>query len=110
MGKRFGTFGTIPELQAAVEQGARECWRVARLGVLAKVQDYIHASRLTMLSDWVRAAIPEAPYDFVHGWGQGTITDPKWGEQLSVRHGGQPTYWAFRKDGPVHKRRVALRQ
>ena len=106
MGSRFGTFGTIPELREAVEQGCREAWRVARLGVVVKVQDYIHASRLVLMSDWVRAAIPMEPYDFVHGQGAAAVVDPKWREQLSVRHQGQPTYWAFRTDGPVHRRRA----
>ncbi len=77
MGARFGTFGTIPELRAAVEAGCRECWHVARLGVLVKVQDYIHASRPVWMSDWVKAALPVEPYDFLILRRSHKITDPK---------------------------------
>jgi hypothetical protein len=107
MGARFGTFATIPDLRLAVERGCRECWRVARLGVIVKCQDYIHAARLVRMSRWVEDAVGIEPFDFVRQWSPASITDPKWAEQLSVRHGGTPDYWAYRKDGPIHKRRRA---
>lgn len=105
MGARFGTFDTIPDLKLAVEQGCAEAWRVARLGMIVKSQDYIHESRLVRMSRWIEDAIGVEPYDFVRGVSPSAITDPKWGERLSVRHGGTPDYWAFRTDGPIHKRR-----
>lgn len=103
MGARFGTFATIPDLQEAVQAGCREAWRVARLGVIAKVQDYIHASRAVWISDWLRGELGE-PYDVVHQVRKHKITSPMWTRQLSAWR-NHATYWAFRKDGPIHKAR-----
>jgi hypothetical protein len=105
MGARFGTFATLPELEAAVRQGCAEAWRVARLGVIVKCQDYIHASRPVWMSDWVRSALGE-PYDFAMQVRPHKITDPKWSRQLSAWR-NHATYWAFRKDGNVHRSRGA---
>ena len=106
MGSRFGTFGTIAELRAAVEAGCRECWRVARLGVLVKCQDYIHASRPVWMSDWVKSAMPVEPYDFLILRRPHKITDPKWTRQLSVWR-NHATFWAFRRDGVERRTRQA---
>lgn len=108
MGARFDTFATVADLRAAVEQGTREAWRVARLGVIVKVQDYVHNSRVQWMSDWVKAALaPMDAYDFVHLEGRTKIIDPKWTKlpPLSARR-VHTTFWTFRHDGPVHKRRV----
>jgi hypothetical protein len=104
MGSRFGTFATLPELKEAVEQGCREAWRVARLGVIVKVQDYIHASRAVWMSRWVQDALPVEPYDFLHLTRRHKIVDPKWREQLSV-YRNHTTFWVYRKDSNVHRRR-----
>src|SRR5688572_20847477 len=39
MGRRFGSFTSIPALELAVRRGCREAARVGRLGMLVKVQN-----------------------------------------------------------------------
>jgi hypothetical protein len=105
---RFGSYATIPALREAVETGCREAWRVARLGVVVKVQDYCHASRYIRMTRWVEDALaPAEMYDEVHLVSPSKIEDPKWGDQLSVRSNAT-TWLIYRKDGPVHKRRKSL--
>jgi hypothetical protein len=100
-------FGTVPddELEDVVCDGCREAWRVARLGVIVKVTDHVHGQRYVLESDWVRAAIGEAPYDEVYQVRPHAMIDPKWEEQLSAYNNGS-TYLIFRKDGPLHRGRV----
>src|SRR6266536_3376259 len=101
MGARFSTYSSAAEARASVEQGCREAWRVARLGVIVKCQDYIHASRPVWMSDWVKAAMPAEPYDFLHLTRPHKIVDPRWREQLSV-YRNHATFWVWRKDGTAH--------
>lgn len=105
MGDRFGTYATIPELQTAVRAGCKEAWRVARLGVIVKCQDYIHAQRAVWMSLWVWAAFPVQPYDAKHVYRSQKMLDPKWTRQLSVWR-NHTTYWVYRTDGPIHKARA----
>lgn len=102
---RYGSFATIDDLRPAVERGTAEAWRVARLGAIVKVQDYIHASRAVWMSLWVHGAIPVEPYDVIHvRRTSGKIRSPRWTRQLSVWR-NHATYWIYRKDGPIHRPR-----
>jgi hypothetical protein len=104
IGTRFGSYRTLAALEAAVRQGAREAWRVSRLGVVIKVTDAMHCSRFVRMSGWVYAELGE-PYDVVHQVRLRALIDPRWREpQLSARNNGS-TYLIFRHDGPVHRRR-----
>jgi hypothetical protein len=107
IGQRFGSYPTIPELRVAVMAGAAEAWRVSRLGVIVKVMDYCHASRLVRMSRWVEEAIPADLYDVAYLTSRGKVEDEKWsrrGAQLSVRSNAT-TWMVWRRDGVVHKRR-----
>ena len=104
MGARFATFGTLAELRAAVEQGCREAWRVGRLGAIVKVQDYIHESQAVWMSRWVQDAFPVEPFDVLHLRRPHKLVDPKWRDRLSV-YRNHATFWVYRTDGPVHRRR-----
>jgi len=106
MAERFGTYPEA-QLAEAIGGGAREAWRVARLGIVVKITDHVHASRYQLESDWVRSALDGIePYDVVHQVRSGALVDPKWGDQMSAYNNGS-TYMIFRKDGPLHKRRNA---
>lgn len=108
IGRRFGSYPTLADLRFAVEAGAREAWRVSRVGVIVKVMDYIHCSRLVRMSRWVEDAIPVDLYDLAYLTSPGKVEDPKWtqkGAQLSVRSNAT-TWLVWRKDGPVHRRRT----
>jgi hypothetical protein len=104
MGGRFGTYRSATEARDSIEQGSREAWRVARLGIVVKVQDYVHASRSWWLSRWVQDVIPAEPYDFLHLTRGRKMNDPKWKRQLSIRR-RHATFWVWRKDGAVHRAR-----
>jgi hypothetical protein len=106
MGSRFGTYHSEEEARATIQEGVREAWRVARLGIIVKVQDHVHSSRVVWMSDWVKAALPVEPYDQTHLVRQHKITDPKWTRQLSVWR-NHATFWVWRKDGAVHRARKA---
>jgi hypothetical protein len=109
MGRRFGTYRTLDALESAVRQGAREAWRVARVGIVVKVTDAVHASRFVRMSGWIYDELGE-PYDVVHQVRRRPLIDPRWKEpQLSARNNGA-TYLIFRKDGPVHRRRSHERE
>lgn len=103
MGARFGTFATLADLRAALTAGCREAMRVARIGALIKVQDYVHASRVQWLDQWVIDELG-LPYERVFQVRAHKLIDPKWGPPLSARrtHG---IYLAYRTDGDVHRRR-----
>lgn len=103
--ERFGSFEKVADLKQAVHLGTAEAWRVARLGVIVKVQDYIHASRAVWMSLWVQRAIPVEPFDVLYARRTcGKIRSPKWRDQLSIWR-NHATYWVYRKDGPIHRRR-----
>jgi hypothetical protein len=106
MGARFGTYSSEAEARASIQQGCREAWRTARLGIVVKVQDHIHAQRAHWLSKWVWDALPVEPFDSVILARRQKLTDPKWTRQLSVWR-NHATFWAWRKDGAVHRARRA---
>jgi hypothetical protein len=101
-----GRFGTYPDghLEEVVRDGAREAWRVCRLGLVVKVTDHVHGQRYVLESDWVRNAIEREPFDEVYQVRSGAMIDPKWEQQLSAYNNGS-TFLIFRKDGDRHVRR-----
>lgn len=105
MRERYGTY-VDADLQPVIQDGCREAWRVARLGIIVKVTDHIHGQRFTSETDWVRTAIDCPLYDVVYQTRAGAFIDPKWEGQLSAYNNGS-TYLIFRKDGPLHVRRSA---
>lgn len=107
MGTRFSHYPTVVELEDAVRRGTREIWRVSRLGVIIKVQDYNHGNRKVWMSEWVRDTLaPTEPFDCVRLVQGSKIHDPKWDptNQMSVWT-RDTVFWVYRKDGPVHRRR-----
>lgn len=104
MGARFGSFASVAALREAVEAGCREAWRVARLGVIVKIQNHKHGGRFVHMTRWVADAVPAEVYDELHLLSPRKIEDGRWGEQLSLRS-VHATFLAFRKDGATHKRR-----
>jgi hypothetical protein len=108
MGQHFGSYASYAELEAAICSGAREAWRVARLGTIVKVTDHVHAHQYVIESDWVRAAFEgRAPYDVVHQVRSGALVAPIWEEQLSAYNNGA-TYLIFRKGDQKHVRRLPV--
>jgi hypothetical protein len=84
--------------------GALEAWRVSRLGVIVKVQNYIHASKLVHMTRWVEDAIPSPLYDELHLVNPRKLIVPSWGEQLSV-YRNHSTFLLFRHGDQRHIRR-----
>jgi hypothetical protein len=110
MGARFGGWKNHAEMRAGIAAGCREAWRVARLGVIVKVTDHVQASRFIYQSGIVLRALGE---DLIYGqvitYTDAKMTRAEWtknGPPLSAYSNGA-VHWAFRKDGPIHKRRRA---
>ena len=101
---RFGSYPTVEALEVGVRAGVREAWRVARVGIVVKVMEYIHASRLVRMTRWVEDEIPIPLYDYVLAESPSKVEDRRWREpQLSVRSTACH-YLVWRKDGAVHRR------
>lgn len=102
MGRRFGTVKGIPALREMIEAGAREAWRVASVGVLVKVADHAHQGEHHALSDWIKAAVPMAPYTVLHTYRPTYLRDGKHRVTRVPRSNGA-VYLAFRKDTHRHQ-------
>lgn len=100
----FGSFDTMADLRAAVEQGSREAWRCSRVGVIVKVQNYTHASRSVRMTRWVEDVMPHDAYGEVHQRHTNKLKDPKWNDQLSV-YSVNTTFLAYRHGDQRHIRR-----
>lgn len=109
MASRFGAIRTVDDLERAVTYGAQQAWCVARLGVIIKIQNYIHASRLVHMTRWVEQALPMPMYDEMHLYQTGKMLSPKWTRQMSVWR-NHSTFVVYRKDGPVHRERAIPRE
>lgn len=105
IGNLFGTYESEDAAKRAVQLGSREAWRVSRIGVLVKVQNYIHASRLVHMTRWVEDAIPSPLYDELHLVNPRKLIAPRWKSQLSV-YRNHSTFLAFRHGDQTHKRRA----
>ena len=108
MGKQFGGWKNHAEMRAGIAAGCREAWRVARLGVIVKVCDHTQGARFIYQSGIVLHALGE---DLIYGqvttYTNRKMTRREWterGSQLSA-YSNAAVHWAFRKDGPIHKRR-----
>lgn len=106
VGRRFGSFNNQSDTWQSVVSGMQEAWRVARIGVIVKVQQHIHASLFVDMQAWVRASLPVPPYGQVEQIRPVKLTDPKWTEQLSI-WGNSATFLAFRHGDQRHIRRKA---
>ncbi len=103
MARRFGTVKGTAALRETIEDGAREAWRIAAVGILVKVADHSHGGAFLIQSDWVKAAIPVPPYFVLHAHrGTRYLPDGKHRVQRVPKNNGA-VYLAFRKDGHRHK-------
>lgn len=107
MRAQYTAYRSVEEARASITLGCQEAWRVARLGVIVKVQDHHHGCRFVRQSDWVRAAVPMEQYDELLIPNENPkVIDPKWGQPQLSTYRDHSVYLVFRKDGPVHKRRA----
>jgi hypothetical protein len=105
VGRRFGSFATVDDVRLAVMRGAVEAWRVARLGIVVKVQAHTHASVLVDMPSWVSQALLGQPlYGRVEQTRPAKLLDPKWTDQLSV-WSNSATFLAYRHGDQRHVRR-----
>ena len=105
MDQRFASYRSEDEAHATVQAGAREAWRVARLGCLVKIQGHIHASRYVDMEAWIRAALDGWPlYGRVEQVRPVKLLGANWTDQLSV-WSNSATFLAFRHGDQRHVRR-----
>ena len=96
IGDRFTKIhGKVDAVKSDVQAGLSECWRVARVGMVVKVQDYIHDHKPVWMSMWVWEAMGE-PYDFVTLRAPAKMIAPNWNKQKSVWR-NHSTFWVYRK-------------
>lgn len=109
MSDKYGHYPTLAELETAVQAGCEEAWRIARIGMVVKVQDYIHGGKYVEMTEWVRAVMDGPPYQIVHQVRAGKQEDPKWTDedgngQLSA-YAIHSTYMVYRKGSQTHRAR-----
>jgi len=107
MRKRFDTYPNS-ELREVMIQGAREAWRVARIGTIIKVTDQVHDTVFQHQSGWIVEALG-TPYQIVHGTRTRAIEFRKWrirGCQISPYSNGS-VYLVHRHGDQRHVRRNA---
>lgn len=116
MAARYGTVKGTAALRELVQAGAREAWRVSRVGVLVKVADSSHGSELCRLSAWVTDVLPVDPYVVLHTIRPGSLEDGRWVAHRVPRNNGA-TFLAVRKSSHRHvdfdrlyARQVGLRE
>jgi hypothetical protein len=101
MARRYGTVKGIAALREMIEDGAREAWRVSRIGVLIKVADYAHQGQHQRLSHWVEGALPVPPYVVLHTFKPYFLRDRKH-RAVRVPRSNGAIWLAFRKSGHRH--------
>jgi hypothetical protein len=101
MGARYGTIRGVAALRELIQAGAREAWRVAAVGILAKVADHAHQGEHQPLTDWVKDAISMPLYTELHTLRPGYLRDGKHRATRVPRSNGA-TYLVFRKSGHRH--------
>jgi hypothetical protein len=102
LGQRFGSVRGTAALRELIEAGAREAWRVARVGILVKIADHSHQGEHQGLSDWVKASIPMPLYTQLHTVRPSYLRDGKHRATRVPRNNGA-TYLAYRKDSHRHR-------
>jgi hypothetical protein len=107
MGQRFGTVKGQANLDKLIMDGAREAWRVCRLGVIIKVTDQVHGQLFQSEADLISEALAVngqwmVPYDVVHHVRSYAIVSPDLTEHYSALNNGA-TYLIFRKGDQRHK-------
>ncbi|HZO25091.1 MAG TPA: hypothetical protein VFH48_03750 [Chloroflexota bacterium] len=101
MAMRYGTVKGLAALRELIEAGAREAWRVSRVGILVKVADYAHQGRHQQLSRWVEGAVPVPPYTVLHTFKPTFLRDGKHRATRVPRNNGA-VWFTFRASGHRH--------
>lgn len=105
MGQQYTYYSAMNTLKMDVQWGLEEAWRVSKLGIVYKCQDYIHGAKPIWMSDWAREVLPAPPFDVVYLKQRQKMISPLWKNQLSAWR-NHSNFWIFRKDGQTHKKRV----
>lgn len=100
MARRYGTVKGTAALRELIEDGAREAWRIASVGVLVKVTDSANGGRHLQLSRWVEGMLPVAPYTELHRIGR-HLRDGKH-KAVRIPRSNGAVYLVFRKASHRH--------
>jgi hypothetical protein len=76
--------GGTAGVRKVVDAGLKEAWRVSRLGVIYKCQDYINARKPVWMSLWAYDILG-APYEVVYRRHPNKLVSSKWKLQQSAR-------------------------
>lgn len=95
MDQKFKATRSVGALKENIQLGLCECARVSRLGVIIKVQDYIHNHQPVWMSMWLWEVLGE-PYEYVNVVRPcPKIMASNWSRQLSV-YRNHSTFWVYR--------------
>jgi hypothetical protein len=102
MRPRYGTYSS-KQLPGVVRAGAREAWRLARIGAVVKVCDHVNSAHFKRETGWVIDAIGLEPFDTVHVL-HAPVGSARWpDEPLSARNNGS-TLLLFKRRSKYHRR------
>jgi hypothetical protein len=112
---RYGSIRTTTALRDLIVDGAREAWRISRVGILVKVTDHHHGGVFVDETAWIRDAIPAHPYTRLSTVrARGLVSPRQWRAERVPRSNGA-VYLVYRHDDHRHVdfdalyRRQALR-
>ncbi|MPZ14351.1 MAG: hypothetical protein GEU73_07990 [Chloroflexi bacterium] len=103
MGRAYGSYRRLADLEAAVRAGCREARHIARIGWIVKYCDYTHASRTIFMLRWLTEEIGW-PAAIVHQVRDPSQKPGRWEHQYSPRT-IHSSYAIYRHDGPLHRER-----
>jgi len=97
MARRYGTVRSSPGFRSMIEAGVSEAWRIARIGVIAKLADFPNGGAYLPLTSWATEALGIGPCYVMHTIGRPSPR-PK-GEVGRVPRNNGADWLVFRKDG-----------
>jgi hypothetical protein len=97
MAQRYGTVRSSAAFQTMIEDGAREAWRIARVGIIVKLTDFPNGGEYLPLTSWAYEALGVRPCYVMHTVGRPSPR-PK-GEIGRVPRNNGADWLVFRRDG-----------
>src|SRR5215208_2245233 len=97
MARRYGTVRSTAAFRAMIEAGARETWRISRVGIIVKLADFPNGGAYLPLTSWAYEALGVMPCYVMHTVGRPTPR-PR-GEIPRVPRSNGADWLVFRTDG-----------
>jgi hypothetical protein len=97
MAARFGTIRSTAGFRSMIEDGAREAWRLARVGIIVKLADSPNGGAYLPATSWAAEAIGVWPVYVLHAIGK---PSPRPADEVArVPRNNGSDWLVFRRDG-----------